>query len=160
MSSLKVSQLYFHQIFPMRATFPAHPIIFIFMSLMRLNTPLTTFCLSLSLYGSTALRPWSPFQFFNPTHSRYDSLDGGSASSKTAIYTRTTQTQNKRIQTPMPRLWFEPTIPVFEWAKTAPSALNFINPFSALDISLYRCLLLVAISTIFHNYWHFRMQTE
>jgi hypothetical protein len=30
---------------------------------------------------------------------------------------RTTQTQNKRTQTPMPRVGFEPTIPVFERAK-------------------------------------------
>jgi hypothetical protein len=32
---------------------------------------------------------------------------------------RTTQTQNKRTQTSMPRAGFEPTTPVFEWAKTA-----------------------------------------
>jgi hypothetical protein len=31
---------------------------------------------------------------------------------------RTTQTQNKRIQTAMPRVGFEPTIPVFEGVKT------------------------------------------
>jgi hypothetical protein len=31
---------------------------------------------------------------------------------------RTTQTQNKRTQTPMPQVGFEPTIPVFERAKT------------------------------------------
>jgi hypothetical protein len=31
---------------------------------------------------------------------------------------RTTQTQNKRTQTSMPRVGFEPTIPVFERAKT------------------------------------------
>jgi hypothetical protein len=31
---------------------------------------------------------------------------------------RTTQTQNKRTQTTMPRVEFEPTIPVFEQAKT------------------------------------------
>jgi FAD synthase len=30
---------------------------------------------------------------------------------------RTTQTQNKRIQTSMPRVGFEPTIPAFERAK-------------------------------------------
>jgi hypothetical protein len=30
---------------------------------------------------------------------------------------RTTQTQNKRTQTTMPRVGFEPTIPVFERAK-------------------------------------------
>jgi hypothetical protein len=31
---------------------------------------------------------------------------------------RTTQTQNKRTQTSMPRVGFEPMIPVFERAKT------------------------------------------
>jgi hypothetical protein len=31
---------------------------------------------------------------------------------------RTTQTHNKRTQTSMPRVGSEPTIPVFEWAKT------------------------------------------
>jgi hypothetical protein len=31
---------------------------------------------------------------------------------------RTAQTQNKRTQTSMPRVGFEPTIPVFERAKT------------------------------------------
>jgi hypothetical protein len=31
---------------------------------------------------------------------------------------RTAQTQNKRRQTSMPRVRFEPTIPVFEWGKT------------------------------------------
>jgi hypothetical protein len=31
---------------------------------------------------------------------------------------RTTQAQNKRTQTPMPQMGFEPTMPVFEWAKT------------------------------------------
>jgi hypothetical protein len=36
---------------------------------------------------------------------------------------RTTQTQNKRTQTFIPRVGFEPTIPVFERAKTV-HALN------------------------------------
>jgi hypothetical protein len=31
----------------------------------------------------------------------------------------TAQTQNKRTQTSMPRGEFEPTIPMFEWARTA-----------------------------------------
>jgi hypothetical protein len=30
---------------------------------------------------------------------------------------RTAQTQNNRTQTSMPQVGFEPTIPVFEWAK-------------------------------------------
>jgi hypothetical protein len=40
-------------------------------------------------------------------------LDGGPARRKAATYT-----QNKRTQTFMPRVGFEPTTPVFERAKT------------------------------------------
>jgi hypothetical protein len=32
--------------------------------------------------------PWSLFQFLDPIHSRYDSLDGGSARCKAATYTQ------------------------------------------------------------------------
>jgi hypothetical protein len=38
--------------------------------------------------------------------------------SKPLPTTRTTQTQNKRTQTSMPQVGFEPTIPAFEGAKT------------------------------------------
>jgi hypothetical protein len=51
---------------------------------------------------------------------------------------RTTQTQNKRTQTPMPRVGFEPTIPVFERAKTV----------HALDRAYFKTLSLLAD----HNY--------
>jgi hypothetical protein len=57
--------------------------------------------------------PWPFFQFLSPTHNRQDSLDRGSARRKAAAYT-----QNKCEQTFMPRVWFEPTIPVFELAET------------------------------------------
>jgi hypothetical protein len=57
--------------------------------------------------------PWPLLQFLNPIHSRQDSLDGESARLKAATYT-----QNKRTQTSMPRVGFEPTTPVFERAKT------------------------------------------
>jgi hypothetical protein len=70
-----------------------------------------------SIYISMALQPfvgpWSPFQFLNPTHSRKDSLDGGSARRKAATYTH-----NKRTQTSMPWVRFESTIPAFKRAKT------------------------------------------
>jgi hypothetical protein len=46
-------------------------------------------------------------------------LGRGSACRKAATCThRTAQTQNKRTQTPMPRVGFELTIPMFERAKT------------------------------------------
>jgi hypothetical protein len=62
--------------------------------------------------------PWQHFQFLNPIHSRKDLLDGESALARPLPTHRTTQTQNKRIQTSMPRMGFEHTIPVFELAKT------------------------------------------
>jgi hypothetical protein len=52
--------------------------------------------------------PWPIFQFLNPIHSQWDSLDGGSDRRKAATYT-----QNKRTQTSMPRLGFELTTAVF-----------------------------------------------
>jgi hypothetical protein len=45
-------------------------------------------------------------------------LNGGSAVSQGRYLHRTTQTQNKHTQTCMPRIGLEPTIPVFERAKT------------------------------------------
>jgi hypothetical protein len=33
--------------------------------------------------------PWSLFQFLDPIHSRYDSLDGGSAHREASTYTNT-----------------------------------------------------------------------
>jgi hypothetical protein len=59
--------------------------------------------------------PWPLFQFLDPIHNGQDTLDGGSARRKAATYT---QTQNKRTQTSMPRVGFEPMIPAFERAKT------------------------------------------
>jgi hypothetical protein len=56
-------------------------------------------CQSIYLYMSLQpfVGPWQHFQFLNPIHSQYDSLDGGSARRKAAVYT-----QNKRTQTFMP----------------------------------------------------------
>jgi hypothetical protein len=51
---------------------------------------------TLSLYGSTALWTLAIFQFLNPIHSRYDSLDRGSALLKAATYT---QNNTNRINT-------------------------------------------------------------
>jgi hypothetical protein len=45
-------------------------------------------------------------------------LDGGSAVARPLSTYRTTRTQNKRTQTYMPLVGFEPTVPVFERAKT------------------------------------------
>jgi hypothetical protein len=57
---------------------------------------------------------FGPGRFFsNPVHSRVDSLDEVSARRMAATYT-----QNKRTQTPMPRVGFESTILAFERGKT------------------------------------------
>jgi hypothetical protein len=68
------------------------------------------------LYISMALQlfvgPWLLLNFLISLHSRYDSLDRGTARRKTSTYT-----QNKCTQTSMPRVGFEPMIPVFERAK-------------------------------------------
>jgi hypothetical protein len=50
--------------------------------------------------------------------SLYDSLDGASALSQGRFLHNTTQTQKKGGQTFMPRVEFEPKIPVSEQAKT------------------------------------------
>jgi hypothetical protein len=64
--------------------------------------------------------PWSLFNFLNPIHSRYDSLDGGSARRKVATYT-----QNINIE-------FEPAIPVFDRAKTVPALDSAATVIGAL----------------------------
>jgi hypothetical protein len=62
--------------------------------------------------------PWPLFQFLNLIHSWYDSLDGGSARRKVAIYAQNnTNTEQMHIDT-LPWVGLKPTIPAFEWAKT------------------------------------------
>jgi hypothetical protein len=60
--------------------------------------------------------PWPLFQFLELLHSHQDSLDGGSARRKAAIYTGEHK-QNKRRGTSMTRVGFEPMIAVSERAK-------------------------------------------
>jgi hypothetical protein len=58
---------------------------------------------------------------------------------------RTTQTQNKRTQTSMPQLGFEPTIPVFERGKTVHAldrAATVIGKHSASYLEFRPCLSL------------------
>jgi hypothetical protein len=43
---------------------------------------------------------------------------------------RTTQTQNKLGQTSLPRVGFEPTIPVLEWAKTLVAPVVLLTRYS------------------------------
>jgi hypothetical protein len=75
------------------------------------------------LYLSMTLQPfvgpWPRFQFLNPVHSRTPWTGDQPVTRPLPIH-RTTQTQNKRTQTSMSRVRFEPTIPVFELTKTVP----------------------------------------
>jgi hypothetical protein len=75
------------------------------------------FTLSLSLYCSAALWTLAAFQFLNRTHGRTP-WTGNQPVARPLPTHRTTQTQNKRTQTSMPRVGFEPTTPAFERAKT------------------------------------------
>jgi hypothetical protein len=76
-------------------------------------------------------------------------LDGGSARRKAATYT-----QNKRTQTPMPLVGFEPTIPVFERAKTVHAlerAATVIDEWSVLQQNCPR--LAVGITVCSEVHW-------
>jgi hypothetical protein len=62
--------------------------------------------------------PWPIFQFFNRYTIGTTPWTGDQHVARPLPTHRTTQIQNKRTQTSMPRVGFEPTIPVFEWAMT------------------------------------------
>jgi hypothetical protein len=75
--------------------------------------------LYLSIYGSAALF-WTLalFQFLNLYTVGRTPWTGDQPVAKPLLTHRTTQTQNKGTQTSMPRVGFEPTIPLLERAKT------------------------------------------
>jgi hypothetical protein len=76
-------------------------------------------CLSLYLWPySPFVGPQPLFQLLNPIHSRYDSLDGGSASFKVSTYTQNNTSTEWTHTTSMPWAGFEPTTAAFEKAKT------------------------------------------
>jgi hypothetical protein len=60
--------------------------------------------------------PWPIFQFLNP-YTVGRTLFTGDQAVATPLPTHITQTQNKRTQAFIPRVGFEPTIPVFERTK-------------------------------------------
>jgi hypothetical protein len=80
--------------------------------------------LYLSIYLSIYLRlyspcgHWPPFQFLNPYTVARTPWTGDYPLAMALPTHRTTQTLNKCTQIYMPEVWFEPTIPLFEWAKT------------------------------------------
>jgi hypothetical protein len=61
---------------------------------------------------------WPLFQFLNLYTVGRTSWTGDQPVARPLPTHRTTRTQNKRPQISMPRVGFEPTIPVFERAKT------------------------------------------
>jgi hypothetical protein len=73
-------------------------------------------------YSSMALQhfvgPWPFFQFLNIYTVGRTTWTGDQPVARSLPTHRTTQTQNKRTQTSMPRVRIEPTIPVFQRTKT------------------------------------------
>jgi hypothetical protein len=81
----------------------------------RISTYLPAYLPSMALQSFVG--PWPLFQFLNPTHCSVGLLEWGISPSQ-GLYIYTEQhKQNKRRQTSMPRVGFEPTTPVFEGAK-------------------------------------------
>jgi hypothetical protein len=75
----------------------------------------------LTFFLSMALEPFGPlplFQFLNLYTDRRTPWTGDQPIARPLPTHKTTQTQNKRTQTTMHRVGFEPTIPGFEWVKT------------------------------------------
>jgi hypothetical protein len=74
--------------------------------------------LSLSIGLQQPFGPWPLFQFLNLYKASRTPWSGDQPVARPLSTRRTTQTQNKCTQTSMPRVGFEPTIPVFEQEKT------------------------------------------
>jgi hypothetical protein len=73
----------------------------------------------LSVYGPTALVDLGRFFSFLTLYTVGRTPWTGAQPVARPLSThRTTQTQNKRTQTSVPQVGFEPTIPAFEWANT------------------------------------------
>jgi hypothetical protein len=65
----------------------------------------------------TFVGPWPIFRFLDLLHSRIP-WTGDQHVARPLPAHRTAQTQNTRKEASMPQVGFEPTITVFEWAKT------------------------------------------
>jgi hypothetical protein len=63
-------------------------------------------------------KPWPPFQFLNLYTVGMTPWTGDQPVARPLSTHSITQTQNKRIQTSMTRVGFEPKIPAFERTKT------------------------------------------
>jgi hypothetical protein len=101
----------------------------------------------LSIYGSAALVDLGrSFSFLIYTQS-VGLLGRGSSHRKAAIYT-----QNKRTQTSMPWVRFEPTIPVFEQAKRVDALDRSVTAVGKggifLEAGMYVCIVLIRSSYV------------
>jgi hypothetical protein len=76
-------------------------------------------------------------------------LDTGSARRKAATYAQNNTKQNKRTQAFMSRVGFEPTIPVFEWAK----AVHALDRTAAV-IGMMIIIIIIIIMKLVHNHHH------
>jgi hypothetical protein len=74
--------------------------------------------LSIYLWFCSLCGPWPLFQFLNLYAVGRTPWTGNQAVARPLSAHRTTQIENKRTQTSMSRVRFEPTIPVFERVKT------------------------------------------
>jgi hypothetical protein len=77
-------------------------------------------CMSVYLWLYSPCGPWPIFQFLNPYTVGRTPWTGDQPVARPLPIHRTTQQhkQNKRTHTSMPRVGFEPMIPVFERAET------------------------------------------
>jgi hypothetical protein len=92
------------------------------------------------LYSPCGL--WPLFQFLNLHRVGRTPWTGDEPIARPLPTHRTTQTQNKRTQTSMPRVGFEPRIPVLEWTKTVHALDRASTVIDKWKISLDRNKLL------------------
>jgi hypothetical protein len=83
-----------------------------------MDDSLSLFSVALTLEHKASVKRFLSLQFPNPMTVGKTPLTGDQPVARPLPTHRTTQTQNKRRQTSMPWVGLEPTIPVFERAKT------------------------------------------
>jgi hypothetical protein len=97
---------------------------------------------SSSMVLQPSVGPWPLFQFRNPIYTvGRTPLTGNQPVARPLPTHRTAQSQNKRIQTSMYRVGFEPTIPEFERTKRVPAVDRAATVIGLLawSMSLPKC---------------------
>jgi hypothetical protein len=109
-----------------------------------------------TLEHRTAVKRFMSLQCLNPKTVGRSPWTGISSSRGRYLHS-TTQTQNKRIQTPMPRVGFEPTIPVFERAKTVHVLDRAVTVICNMGITLIFCVEIFPLgNSLKRNYFRER----